>query len=625
MMAGNLDNKLTALRGMQTSMSVERDPISEEPPTRVVTSAIGTKKTKSNMRTILIEKLKSCSYVKANDIISLLEKQMSQPNYKMSKLKDYLNELRNQLASVYDNREEKNDMKQHIDGFIEKFCVESNAYTDVAKKMKDMSITRKATIKEMMIKLKDAENTDLAFLLDCTGSMAAHINAVKNDIQGIVDDIHKNFPDASINIAFVGYRDHCDFERIVMRNFSAECASFSSFLVSVKATGGGDEAEDVFGGLDTILQLNWTAPCRVLMHFADAPCHGNRFHDSKSDTYASYNLKDKNGLTIEDLLSRIKEKNILYYFGKINDTTDKMITQFRQVNNNEYPLTIDAKDAKRTREIVSKSVHDSISGSIASAFSSNLKKSQTVRTYKLINNTPNWKDIPKIDGLILTSKLPYSMDLIKNEFIIDSDKAQFRLAPNPFGEGGQRISYYSLRMPSDKVVLKQFIMTGKDIDLRKNYMMCMETQTMAAFFASEFNKISPKDLCKPIEYLAVCVVQFVKDGLPIYYNMEDLLPDYDSSFIKWSNNSSYVNHASYSNTIDAFSHWSYIKSAKYLMVVDLQGIDKGDKYLLTDPAIHCEDVMRFGATNLSEDGISMYLKRHKCNSVCIKLGLDKTL
>ena len=39
-------------------------------------------------------------------------------------------------------------------------------------------------------------------------------------------------------------------------------------------------------------------------------------------------------------------------------------------------------------------------------------------------------------------------------------------------------------------------------------------------------------------------------------------------------------------TLDAFSHWTYVITEKYLIVSDLQGVlvDKKD-YVLTDPAI----------------------------------------
>lgn len=62
------------------------------------------------------------------------------------------------------------------------------------------------------------------------------------------------------------------------------------------------------------------------------------------------------------------------------------------------------------------------------------------------------------------------------------------------------------------------------------------------------------------------------------------------------------------------------------MVVDLQGIVSsgigGERtLLLTDPAIHCKDIMRFGRTNLGPVGMQVFFERHRCNEFCKKLGL----
>ena len=65
------------------------------------------------------------------------------------------------------------------------------------------------------------------------------------------------------------------------------------------------------------------------------------------------------------------------------------------------------------------------------------------------------------------------------------------------------------------------------------------------------------------------------------------------------------------------------------MVVDLEGIvtenraDKKKMVLLTDPAIHCEDITRFTPLNLGENGMNCFLKSHKCNKFCEALRLQK--
>lgn len=62
------------------------------------------------------------------------------------------------------------------------------------------------------------------------------------------------------------------------------------------------------------------------------------------------------------------------------------------------------------------------------------------------------------------------------------------------------------------------------------------------------------------------------------------------------------------------------------MVVDLQGVistdSKGRKSIeLTDPAIHCKDLIRFGRTNLAEWGMKGFFSHHVCNEICQKMGL----
>ena len=56
------------------------------------------------------------------------------------------------------------------------------------------------------------------------------------------------------------------------------CSSHStSRLTAPAAPGGGDAAEDVFSGIEAAQALQWQAGSRVLVHVADAPCHGSEF------------------------------------------------------------------------------------------------------------------------------------------------------------------------------------------------------------------------------------------------------------------------------------------------------------------------------------------------------------
>ncbi|CAG8481305.1 32997_t:CDS:2 [Racocetra persica] len=74
----------------------------------------------------------------------------------------------------------------------------------------------------------------------------------------------------------------------------------------------------------------------------------------------------------------------------------------------------------------------------------------------------------------------------------------------------------------------------------------------------------------------------------------------------------------------AFAHFTYQYTEGCLVVYDLQGADVHNEFLLTDPVIHCIDLLRFGTTNLGKSGIQKcFLAKHKCNDICKKLKIKQ--
>ena len=85
----------------------------------------------------------------------------------------------------------------------------------------------------------------------------------------------------------------------------------------MRLSGGGDKPEDVFGGLEKVLTVDWKAPLtRMVIHIADAPGHGD------FETPNSLARKEA-----EILLKKLKcDLNIFkYIFVKTNE--DKSLNQ----------------------------------------------------------------------------------------------------------------------------------------------------------------------------------------------------------------------------------------------------------------------------------------------------------
>ena len=81
-----------------------------------------------------------------------------------------------------------------------------------------------------------------------------------------------------------------------------------SHVARLVPCGGMDIAEDVLGGLEAVAQLGWGPPSsrKVVVHFADAPCHGSKFHDLGPAGDALFDMKKcktrYNGRTVDAAL-----------------------------------------------------------------------------------------------------------------------------------------------------------------------------------------------------------------------------------------------------------------------------------------------------------------------------------
>jgi hypothetical protein len=177
--------------------------------------------------------------------------------------------------------------------------------------------------------LNMSKGIDLCFLMDCTSSMHSWLVQAKEKLFAVQDEAHKIDPGCSLRVAFVGYRDIKDATRFEVFDFheAADFAALKTKIGNVKATGGADAPEDVAGGLARAGGLAWRHRTRLMVHVADAPCHGTKYHSCQDD----YPEGDPEHQVPEQLLRGIMaQKNVDYFFLKINSSTDQMTDLFHQ-------------------------------------------------------------------------------------------------------------------------------------------------------------------------------------------------------------------------------------------------------------------------------------------------------
>ncbi|CAG8808306.1 25628_t:CDS:2, partial [Racocetra persica] len=325
--------------------------------------------------------------------------------------------------------------------------------------------------------------------------------------------------------------------------------------------------------------MTWSNATRVLIHIGDAPPHGRRFTNLYDDEYLDddYPEGDPNGLTAESVLKKMQLKKILYYFGKINDFTDVMINVFREIIG-ELPI---------------------------------FDLMTTGHNPEALNNHP------KKTGKLLYCILPKTLSEVKDEYyfinsnLIEQD-ISFKLAPQPFSVGAERYAYFALDTSfgqANKLVIKKY--HDVKISTTERYLESVEISNIAYFFSTKFNIAAKRvGVNKKVRFINAKVLHDKADNT--YYSIEKYIDN--AEFKKFNVSSGLITE--FHSILEAFAHFTYQYSEEYLVVYDLQGVELHDEFLLTDPAIHCIDLLRFGNTNLGKRGIQKcFLAKHKCNDI----------
>jgi len=221
-----------------------------------------------------------------------------------------------------------------------KLSTQSQALRDDNAKLQSEIAERQQQLEHQQQQSSKKDPMDVCFLMDCTGSMEPWLDVTRQKISAVVAEIQKTFHDTDLRLAFVGYRDFDDKPQFEILNFQMNIDTFEQFVGNVKANGGGDVPEDVFGGFEKVLSLIWESSVRVLIHFADAPCHGSVYH-SVSDNNPDFD----DGKKGKQYMKTFIDKRIHYYFGEINrEQTITMTTLFKKwYDKNEtkqMPMTI---------------------------------------------------------------------------------------------------------------------------------------------------------------------------------------------------------------------------------------------------------------------------------------------
>lgn len=160
------------------------------------------------------------------------------------------------------------------------------------------------------LKKHDIKMLDLAFAMDCTGSMGQYIDSARDNIRKIVEEIVAS-EKSEVRLALVEYRDHPPQDSTFVtrvHDFTASPKTMKEWLSNCSATGGGDSPEAVADALHDVLKLSWRDEAtKICVCISDAPPHGvNASGDGFPNGCPA-------GIDPMDVTNRMAEKGITLY------------------------------------------------------------------------------------------------------------------------------------------------------------------------------------------------------------------------------------------------------------------------------------------------------------------------
>lgn len=263
---------------------------------------------------------------------------------------------------------------------------------------------------------------------------------------------------------------------------------------------------------------------------------------------------------------------------------------------------------------------------IASVYANAARKTAAGLEFTLDPNVPDW-NTPSIVQQTATKTPPPAVtrlsDLQESALALEKPSVYFafKIAPRPFAEGSECLVYHASDLVNfRRIVLKRFKQSGKEHNTLDCYMKELEVRTIAAVYAREFNmeKLKPPNTCS-VEFTPLDIVQ---SGGGVTYMSELFLT---GKIEKFNNNCGIVSKRSpYSDLLQAFSHYTWVKSGMTLLVCDLQGFkeESRDCIVLTDPAVHsrrCSGM--YGAMDGGQEGVKAFLNTHTCSNICVQMKL----
>ena len=327
------------------------------------------------------------------------------------------------------------------------------------------------------------------------------------------------------------------------------------------------------------------------------------------------------------MMSELVRLEIQYWFGHIQkEYTKKMVEVFNQslMQLSHRTMIVNEFEALNP-EKVAEAVFDSVCASIATTATLHGRRRRSIRPFKLDRRPPDMNRIEDLHSARRLETIPEDEEDVPSDSRVSSSALPANPVRHkgihPFAKGTSLLVYHGWSEDRKmSMVLKESLF---EYDAREYYDDLVKVLWVAKQYGIQFNKVKPSH-APTIDFQDAEVVWVPSGTGKKYYLCEPYL---SGKYEKFNNNSGWSTpeKSTYTQTVQAFSHFSWIKSEKQLLICDLQGVRKEseNRLILTDPAIHHRNkLLKYGRTNLGYPGIQEFFKKHMCNSICNQMKLQ---
>lgn len=197
---------------------------------------------------------------------------------------------------------------------------------------------------------------EVAIVMDITGSMQQWIDSACETVLESFATLQAEQPDATFRLGCVCYRDFGDRVPFVVSPFTNDLQLVQTTLKGARASGGDDNAEDIAGALEKVLELEWSNDkddnkddnndntTKLVLWVADAPAHGIKYHIATvSDRFPNGDPQKREPF---NQVKEMAQRGIDFTMFRINNSIDKMVEEFsnayHEVKQNAVPGEFDA-------------------------------------------------------------------------------------------------------------------------------------------------------------------------------------------------------------------------------------------------------------------------------------------